>query len=203
MKITVLGANGKTGIEVVKQALAAGHEVVGVAMQDSGVVSNPKLTTVVGDATDAKVIAKASKYSDVIISTLGATSVKSTLMTDAVRAVIAASATTGRKRFILMSSFVVESDRLKGMVKMMGGMMKGMVGDKTESENLVRNSNLDWTIVYATRLTTQPKGAGLRVVPEAEKITMSNKIARADVAAFMLEEAQKNAYVKAEVTISQ
>ena len=203
MKVTVLGANGKTGVEVVKQALEAGHSVVGVVRENSNLESNPKLTVVVGDATDPAVIAKASKDSDVIISTLGAKSMKSTVMTDAAKAVITASKATGRKRFIVMSSFAVETGRLKGITKLMGGMMKGMVDDKTNSENLLRASNLDWTIVYATALTNQPKGSGLRVLSSDEKISMKNKIARADVASFMLEEAKKNAYVKKEVTISK
>jgi putative NADH-flavin reductase len=203
MNITVLGANGKTGIEVVRQALAAGHSVVGVVRHEGGLESNPDLSIVIGDVTDSKVIAQASKDSDVLISTLGSASNRSTLMTDTVKAVIEASKITGRKRLILMSSFAVESDHLKGAVKMIPIMIKGMLGDKTASENLLRGSDLDWTIVYAARLTTQPKGSGLRVVPETEKISLKSKIARADVAAFMLEEAEKNAYVSTDVTISQ
>jgi putative NADH-flavin reductase len=203
MKITVLGAAGKTGIEVVRQALAAGHSVVGVVRQADGVKAHQNLTLVIGDATNPQDIARASKDSDVIMSTLGTTSMQSTLMTDAVKAVIAASKVTGCKRFILMSSFAVEKDRLAGVAKMVSAMMKGVVNDKSTSESLIRSSDLDWTIVYAARLTTQPKGSGLRIMPETEKIRISHKIARADVAAFMLQEAENNAYVKADVTIAQ
>lgn len=203
MNITVLGANGRTGVEVVKQALLAGHKVYGVVREVGGLDDHPNLTVIVGDATDPALIAKASKNSDVIISTLGATSNKSTLMTDAVKAVIAASKKTGHKRFILMSSFAVESNRLKGAMKLVTGLMKGMIDDKTTSEKVVKASNLDWTIMYATRLTNQPKGSGVRVLPAAEKIGLSHKIARADVAAWVLQEAGKNAYKKKEVTISQ
>jgi putative NADH-flavin reductase len=203
MKITILGANGRTGVELVRQALAAGHSISGVVREEGGLEKRPNLTLVVGDATDPKVVAEVSKGSDVVISTLGATSNKSSVMTNAVKAVIAASKITGIRRFILMSSFAVEGDRLKGGIKLMTSMIKGMVDDKTTSEKLVRSSDLDWTIVYATRLTTQPKGSGLRIVPETEKIGMKHKIARADVAAWMLNEAEKNAHIKADVTISQ
>jgi uncharacterized protein YbjT (DUF2867 family) len=203
LKVTVLGAMGKTGIEVVRQALEAGHSVVGLIRKSDGLESDPNLAIVIGDATNPTDIVKASQDSDVIISTLGSSSLKSTLMTDAVKAVIAASEITGRKRFILLSSFEVEKERLKGAARVMSGVLKGVIDDKSASENLVRSSDLDWTILYATRLTEQSKGSGLRVVPEAEKIGLSNKIARADVAAFMLEAAEHNAYVKAEVTIAQ
>jgi uncharacterized protein YbjT (DUF2867 family) len=203
LNITVLGATGKTGIEVVRQALETGHRVVGLARKKDRLESKPNLTVVVGDATNPADIVKASQDSDVIISTLGSSSLKSTLMTDAVKAVIAASEITGRKRFILLSSFEVEKERLKGAAKVMSGVLKGVIDDKSASEDLARSSDLDWTILYATRLTEQSKGSGLRVVPETEKIGLSNKIARADVAAFMLEAAEHNAYVKSEVTIAQ
>jgi putative NADH-flavin reductase len=202
MIITVLGANGKTGSEVVKQALAAGHTVNALIRSDA-LPRQKNLNVFVGDATNTKNIANASKGSDVIISTLGASSSKSTLMTDAVTAVIAASKTTGVKRFILMSSFAIRTDRLRGAAKLMAAMMKGMTNDKTNSEEMIKKSKLDWTIVYPTVLTKQPQGSGLRVVSENEKLGMKNKIARADVATWMIEEAEKDMYVKADVTISQ
>jgi putative NADH-flavin reductase len=203
MKITILGANGRTGTELVKQALAAGHSVHGIVRENNGLEENPNLTIFVGDATDPNVVTLASKGSDVIISTLGAMTNRSTVMTDSVKAVIAASVITGLKRFILMSSFAVEENRLKSGLKLVAGMMHGIISDKTNSEKLVRNSDLDWTIVYATRLTSQSKGSGLRIVSEGEKIGINNKIARADVAAWILKEAEENVHVKADVTISQ
>jgi len=203
MRITVLGASGKTGTEIVKQALTAGHVVYAVTHHGDGFETSPNLHVIVGDATDPSIITQASEDSDVILSVLGAASNKATVMTDATKAVIEASKLTGCKRFILMSSFIVEASHLKGIVKMGGSMMKGMVKDKSTSENQIRSSDLDWTIVYATRLTSQPKGSGLRVLSETEKLSLKNKIARADVAAFMLQVAEQNAYVREEVTISQ
>src|SRR5690348_6182736 len=103
MKITVLGANGKTGVKLVKQALAEGVSVTGLVRQ-AGMAEDPNLTFVIGDATSADDVRRASRGSDAIISVLGTASLRSTLMTDAVKAVIAASKTTGVRRFILMSN---------------------------------------------------------------------------------------------------
>ena len=202
MKVTVLGANGKTGVEVVKQALAAGH-TVNALVRSTPQSEQKNLNVFIGDATDVKTVADASKGSDVIISTLGTNSNKSTLMTDAIAAVLVASKATGVRRFILMSSFAVHPDRLKGGAKLMMKILSGMTKDKTNSENMIRKSTLDWTIVYPTILTNQPKGSGLRVVSESEKIGMKNKIARADVAAWMVHEAEKNEFVRADVTLSK
>jgi uncharacterized protein YbjT (DUF2867 family) len=118
------------------------------------------------------------------------------------QAVVASSKTTGVKRVILMSSFVVETDKLQGLVKLMGSLGKKMINDKMTGEDILRTSGLDWTVVYATILTNDPKGSGVRVVPSGEKISMKNKIARADVAAWILDRIEKNEYIKADVTIT-
>jgi putative NADH-flavin reductase len=200
MKITVLGANGKTGVELVKQALDAGHTVTGLVRTDDA-KKNPDVRYVVGDATDTQSVIKATKDSDVIISTLGGTNMS--LITSAMNTVVASSKSTGVKRVILMSSFAVQKDKLQGVTRLMSSLGKKMTSDRATGEDILRKSDLNWTIVYPTILTNEPKGSGVRVVPNGEKIGMKNKIARADVAAWMINEAEKNEFVKADVIISK
>ena len=71
MNITVLGAAGKTGIQVAEQALAARHKVNGLVRHDDTLNERPHLIALVGDATNQGDVAKASNGSDVIISVLG------------------------------------------------------------------------------------------------------------------------------------
>jgi uncharacterized protein YbjT (DUF2867 family) len=124
-------------------------------------------------------------------------------LTDAVTAVIEASKSTGVKRFILMSSFAVRKEQLSGGTKVMTGLLMGKaVKDKSASEELLRQSNLNWTIVYPTGLTNNEKGAQVRVVSSSEKVGMKNKIARADVAAWILDEAEASNHVKSEALIT-
>jgi putative NADH-flavin reductase len=202
MKLTVLGASGKTGSAIVTQALEAGHSVNALVRRSNALESRSNLNVIVADVTDPQDIAKASQGTDVIISALGA--MGGSLMTDAVNAVITSSKTTGVKRFILLSSFAVRKEQMTSGMKLIYGLVMGKaIKDKSASEALLRNSDLDWTIVYATSLTNDAKGATVRVLGSTETFSMKHKIARADLAAWMLDEAQKNAYVKAEITISQ
>lgn len=202
MKVTVLGGNGKTGLEVIEQAIEAGYKVTALVRRADTLTPRKGLTIVVGDATKAKDVMKASEGADSIISTLG--SMGGTLMTDAVTAVIAASKTTNVKRFIVMSSFAVRKNQLSGGMKLVAGLVMGkMIKDKSASEELLRKSYLDWTVVYATGLTNGAKGAKVRVVNADETISMKHKIARANVAAWMLEETKNNDYIKADVIISE
>jgi uncharacterized protein YbjT (DUF2867 family) len=81
--------------------------------------------------------------------------------------------------------------------------MKASLEDKASSEDLLRRSDLDWTIIYATVLTDKANGLdSVRVISNNKKLGMSNRIARADVAAWMLNEAANNRYTRQEVIIS-
>lgn len=203
MVITVLGASGQTGKELVRQTLAVGYTVHGLVHHEGGLEPQSHLKLFVGDATKAEDVAVASTGADAIISVLGTNSAKSSLMTDAVNAVLAASKQTGVKRFILLSNFAAGDHKLGGGLKLVGGLAKRIFKDKITSEDRLKKSRLDWTIVHATRLTNDPLGTGVRVVPKTEAITPREMVPRSEVAAWMLREAQDNAYVRKSVTISE
>jgi putative NADH-flavin reductase len=73
MKIAVVGANGRTGRIVVKNALARGYQVVAVTRTD-GVLQpgDENLTTVRADVRDADALKLAMVGADAVISALGA-----------------------------------------------------------------------------------------------------------------------------------
>src|SRR6266571_515858 len=101
MKITLLGATGKTGGELLTQALDAGDTVTAVVRTPSKLHNdNPRLNVVKGDVTNVDDLASAIIDSDVLISTLGGMS--SSLMTDVSEAIIAAAPKSGLKRVVMM-----------------------------------------------------------------------------------------------------
>ena len=53
MKLTVFGPTGSTGEQIVRQALASGHEVTAVARRPEAVsLTDPQLRVVYGDVLD-------------------------------------------------------------------------------------------------------------------------------------------------------
>ncbi len=58
MKITVLGATGQTGLEVVRQALAAGRTLSIYVRRHDGLPSNPRLEVVIGQLDDVAALTK-------------------------------------------------------------------------------------------------------------------------------------------------
>jgi putative NADH-flavin reductase len=73
MKLTVFGASGGIGTEVVRQGLAAGHHITAVVRQTSklDVVPQPSLELVVADIMDPTTLAPAIAGRDAVISALG------------------------------------------------------------------------------------------------------------------------------------
>ena len=124
------------------------------------------------------------------------------MIAEAARAIVAVAEQGGPERMIMLSSFAVERDRLTPISKLVTRLAMGdQIKDKVAGEEVLRASGLDWTIVYATKLTNGPKTEP-RVVPETRKVGMSQKISRANVASFLLQAATDTLYSRRSVTIT-
>jgi uncharacterized protein YbjT (DUF2867 family) len=200
MNLTVLGAAGATGVQVVEQALATGHQVTALARSAASLtLTKPNLHVVQGDAIDRAVVSQAFKGADAVISVLGA---RGPVIAEATRAVVAAAEQAGPDRIVMLSSFAVARNRLKPVSKLVTRMAMGsQIKDKIAGEEVLRASGLDWTIVYATLLTNGPKTEP-RVVPETEEVGMSQRISRADVGSFLLQAATNGLYSRRDVIIT-
>jgi len=185
MNLAVLGATGGTGRLVVEQALAAGHTVTAlVRSPEKLAVRNPNLHVVAGQATDPSAVARALDRADALISTLGG---GGSVISDSTQAIVEAAYEAGVSRVVLLSSFLVERHRFNPVTRLLTGIAMGsMIKDKSAGEKALRESNLDWTIVYASSLTDRPGRGQVAVLTETGRWTLSQRIARADVAAWLL-----------------
>jgi uncharacterized protein YbjT (DUF2867 family) len=188
MNLVVLGATGRTGHLVVEQALAAGHTVTAlVRSPEKLAAANSNLRVVTGEATDTSAVARAMEGADAVISTLGGSG---SVIADSTPAIVAAARQTGVSRVVVLSSFAVERDRLNAVSRLLSGIVIGpVIKDHSAGEIVLRQSGLDWTIVYASLLTDGPASGSVDVLPESAKRRMSEKISRADVAAWMVQAA--------------
>ncbi len=188
MNLVILGATGRTGRLVVEQALAAGHTVTALVRSPEKLTSaNPNLRVVTGQATDATAVSRAMEGADAVISTLGG---KGSVIADSTQAIVAAARAAGVKRVVLLSSWVVERDRMDAVTRLLTGLAMGpVIKDKSAGELVLRRSDLEWTIVYPSSLTDGPAKGSVTELPEQAKRGMSEKISRADVAAWMVKAA--------------
>ena len=188
MNLLVLGATGRTGLLVVEQALAAGHKVTALVRSPEKVtIRNSNLRVVAGRATDAEDVAQAMAGADAVISALGG---DGSVIADSARAIVEAAHRTGLKRVVLLSSFLVEQGRMGVLFRLLTGVAQSsMIQDKNTGEDLLRQSDLEWTIAYPGRLTDEPATGVVEVLPDGAKRRITERISRADVAGWLIEAA--------------
>lgn len=201
--LVILGAAGRTGSLLVDEALKAGFKVTGFIREGETLKAQDNLVVIKGDARKADDLEFALGGQDMVISTLGSLKLKDDLITESTNALIKAMHANKVKRVIMMSSFLA-SEQLKTNLFswLIAKISAGFVGDKQTGEELLRSSDLDWTIVYATRLGDGKRTGMVRVVPKDEKVTTSNGIDRADVAEFLVGEAKNGAHIRDSVLIT-
>jgi putative NADH-flavin reductase len=202
MKIVIFGATGRSGLQVVEQALAAGHEVVGFVRDRAKMpVQHEHLTLVQGDVMNAADVDKAiSADVDGVVSTLGATnSSPEDMLPVAVNHIIQAMRRHGIARFIFMTGAGVEMPQDKP--KLMNHLIKfalvtlaGKVHKQSEeAARAVEKSGLAWVIVRVPRLNDEAHSENYRVGWVG--VNTGTQLSRADAADFILKQLTSDDYL--------
>lgn len=193
MKLTVFGATGGIGREIVRQALGAGHQV-------TAVVRDPTRLDITGDAvevfrtdlTDPQELRAAVTGRDAVLSGLGARSRRDAgVAARLTRAVLGAMEAEGVRRLLVVSAGPVgpepENDGFldRGMRGLVSAVLKDVYADLREMEAELARSGTDWTSVRPPRLQDKPLTGRYRTVVGGFP-PKGRFIARADVAHAML-----------------
>lgn len=202
VKLLVLGATGATGTLFTDAAIDAGHHVVALARDPQRLAPRNGLQVISGDARDAQALMRTTDGADAVISTLGVGSTRNPngLIRDATRATIDAAARTGLRRVVWQSAFGVGDSYPKASFLMHLGyrLAPAVFRDKAAAEQLLRASDLDWTIAYPGVLTNGPH-TGQAVATDLgdiDKLKGMPRISRADVADFLLTSATTTTWNK-------
>jgi putative NADH-flavin reductase len=201
-KLLILGATGGTGQQLLTQALQAGHDVTAFARSPEKIsVQHDRLHLVAGTVPDdGSMLAQAVRGQDAVISALGrGMSFKSTnLIQRSVPAILSAMQTQGVRRLIFTSAIgvggTIRDPPLFSRI-MIRFLLNDIYADKVAGEELIRRSDLDWTLVQPAQLTNGPLTRKYRVGERLELRGMP-KVARADVAHFILSQLDDAAYIR-------
>lgn len=205
MKILVIGAAGKTGTEVVQQAIAAGHEVTAFVHQ-AGDYHVPGVRVLEGDASDQAAMDAAVAGQDAVLDTIGGkTPFKATTLESSVAATIIASMQQKGVRRLVVTSMLGEGDSIHDsspyLRLLVSTFLRGADKDKAKMEMAVESSGLDWVILRPSILTEDAATGHVQVL-ESGSGKKGHKITRADLATFMIAQASSDAHLHQAVSIT-
>ena len=197
MKIASFGASGATGQLLTQRCLAVGHSVTALLRRPESFALRDRVRVVRGSAFDAAIVRETVTGSDVVLSALGARSLrKEDVLEHAVPLIVAAMKQTGVKRIIALGSAGALADSLKKQPAwrrwiveniVYKTMLKWPVSSQISQYATLSSSGLDWTMVMPPMLTNAAGRGVYRIDGEALPRNGS-KISREDVADFMMKQ---------------
>jgi putative NADH-flavin reductase len=206
MRLAIFGSTGDLGIPIVKQALAAGHDVVAYARDPAKLkITHHRLTVVHGEYFDREAIERAVSGADAVLSVLKPRCYsKEKPVTVWTVNILEAMKRHGVSRIVAVSTVsAIGLDDLPSVsfkMKLAVGIDKFTIGpayeDMVSTVEMIRTSGLDWTIVRMPMVTNSPKTGIIRVSSPDGKTEVGAKISREDLAAFLLQQVTDSRYLR-------
>ena len=216
MNIAIFGASGATGTLLTQRCLAAGYNVTALLRTPEKFSLRDKVRIVTGSPFDLVSVRHTIEGADVVLSSLGANSLKKEdVLERAVPQIIAAMQQTASqpkptRRIIVLGSagalptsldkqpawrrWIVQNIVYKTF-------LKWPIASQISQWKDLSHSDLDWTMVMPPMLTNTPARGAYRIDGDALPRN-GGRISRADVADFMMEQINNPQWIKKGVYIS-
>jgi len=208
MKLLIIGATGKTGIELIKLALADGHHITALVRNPGKLkIVHPYLRVVKGNILDYSKVEEVVAGQDAVLSALGHKRfiVYTNILSEGTKNIIAAMEKQQVKRFICITTLGINNSRFKLGLYYTLFVIPFIVFfyfmDKARQEKLIRKSNLNWTIVRPGQLTNGRRRGHYRHGTDVGNYILTNMISRADVAHFMMKQLDDTSFEQKAVGI--
>lgn len=202
-KLLIVGATGGTGRELVRQALERGHEVTAFARRPAKLdLQHERLTVARGDVLDASSVEAAVRGQDAVLSALGHKRwfYPTRILSEGTRNLVRAMEREGVRRLVCETSLGVGDSfgRMGLYYTLFVGIfiLPFYFYDKVRQERVIRASALDWVIVRPGVLRNRPARGRYKHGPKVGNWLWTVRIARADVAAFMLDQVTSDEYLR-------
>ena len=202
MNILIIGATRGIGLQLLEQALLAGHRVTALVRDPQKLSKeDAELKVVKGDILDLSAVEQAVAGQEAVCCCIGIGPTRKpvAVFSQGTQNVLQAMEKSGVKRLISVTGIGA------GDSKGHGGffydrilnplLLKTIYEDKDREEAAIKASDVDWLIVRPGFLTNGPMRGRYRILTDltGEK---AGKISRADVAHFILTQLASPGYVK-------
>lgn len=207
MKLAIIGAGAGIGLESVKLALKKGHVVKALSTNMDKIPDYPNLIKINGSATSPTDLKNTIKDADAVLITVGTKNKKATtLFSDIANALVSV---TGDLNFsspiLVITGF--GAGESKGylsffMRTVISLFLKDQYINKTKMEEIITNSAIKWEIIRPGMLTDKEATLTYKAITRLQKGMKIGKISRADVAHFLIAEAEDPARLFQYVTLT-
>ncbi|MFD4240429.1 NAD(P)-dependent oxidoreductase [Streptomyces sp. NPDC058525] len=210
MQLTVLGATGPIGQQVLQRALASGHRVTALVRDAARLPQNgdERVTVVIGDAASPADAEAAVRGSEALICALGpGKDYKSTLATRTAGPVLQAMATADVRRLVWLSA-LGSGDTARRQSLFQAGAAKLVMGrlmaDKGIADETIARSDRDWTIALPVLFGNGETTGDYKTIPlDGTRGRVGGRISRADVAHFLLSAATSGQWIRRRVILTR
>ena len=209
MNITIIGASAGIGLEAVKRGLNRNHSITTLSRSEIEIEGKKSLNMILGDATNKAELLNSIKNEDALIVTLGTgkNMKATTLFSDFAKLIIE----IHREKkidvpFIFVTGFGAGESKnyVSWLVKMfLKYFLKDVYADKTKMEEIITNSDMNWTVVRPGRLLDKELTEIYRVENKLFKGIKIGSNNRADVADFLIKQAEKQTELKKYIALSE
>ena len=204
MKLTIFGATGGIGRQLVEQAMAAGHAATAVVRNPRNLPGGIQIVTAELSAANRATLESAVRGADAVLSGLGPRALtKAGIAAEGTRAIVQAMKATDVRRIVVVSAAPIgtvasphrpnppkhdpgDGFFMRHLFSHVAGALFGKVyTDLAQMEDVLRDSGLDWTVVRPPRLSSKP-GTGRYRTAYSQNVRGGWIVPRADVAQLML-----------------
>lgn len=189
MKLTIFGANGRTGAQLLQQSLDRGDEVTAIVRRPTDLDARATVR-VVPDFSETAALAAAIEQSDAVLSAIGPRSRRDApVAAPATRRILAAAP----RRLVVISAAPVGSPPFDDSfisrriaIPMVSRVLRPVYDDLREMEAALAASKVVWT-AFRPPMLTNGTATGRYQTRIGGSVPRSFRVSRADLAAAMLD----------------
>lgn len=214
MKILLLGATGRTGIQIIEEAIKRGHKISAIARNPEK-LKDYKIDITQGTPYDYETVEKAITGCDAVINTLNVSRKSDNpwaplrapkdMISKSASNAIKAMEKVGIKRFIALSTIGAGRSWKKTpiILKLIVSIsnLKHAFLDHGKQEEILENSSIDYTICRAPMLSTKINETGAIATAESEK-PANMYLSRNSAAGFFLRIIEKKEHLRETISLS-
>ena len=202
MKLTVIGATGRTGSQVLIEGARRGHEITAFTRRPEMLGDKSSLERVVtGDGLNREAVASAVTGADAVIAIIKSASRKGPHQISGVAQVLVETMpTAGVRRLLMTSAYPVVASKPRIPMTLLHVVFREGYADMSRMEQTLQSSDLDWTIARLYGLVDKPSRRGVTV--SRDLLEKPSTLSPAEAASVVLDLVADDRYARTAVNIA-